>query len=330
LNRPILKKMIQRRTIMNYTRGSKKLFLISLICFGFTVTPLSPILAQEAKTAVETKTPAAVQDSAPAEEKPTGDVSVSAMSQYVWRGYELSRNSVVIQPSVTVGYKGFSANLWGNLDTKPYFQGTADPNYASTWNETDYTLSYTRTMGLFNVGGGYIYYALGALNKDGLKRADAQELYLTASLNTVLSPTLTVYKELDHYRNWYFLFGVSQIIELNKVFSLKLEATASYLQSDYADATLFNAGAGYGGYPKFDGNALATNDKFSNFHDGKVTVSLPIKVTGYLSLTPTISYIFPLSDDARNEMKGQGLKGAAPADRDSSFIAGGLTVSFTF
>ena len=110
-----------------------------------------------------------------------------------------------------------------------------------------------------------------------------------------------------------------------------MAASGSYLQSSYADATLFNAGAGYGGYPKFDSNAQATNDKFSNFHDGNVTVNLPIKATKYITLTPTVSYIFPLSDDARYEMKRQGLKGsAAPAERDSSFVYGGLIASFTF
>ncbi len=51
------------------------------------------------------------------EEKPTADLSVALLSQYVWRGYQLSRDSLVIQPSMTVGYKGFGVNLWGNLDT---------------------------------------------------------------------------------------------------------------------------------------------------------------------------------------------------------------------
>ena len=51
------------------------------------------------------------------EEAPSADLSVSLSSKYVWRGYELSKDSVVIQPSLTVGYKGFAANFWGNLDT---------------------------------------------------------------------------------------------------------------------------------------------------------------------------------------------------------------------
>ena len=231
-----------------------------------------------------------------------------------------------------IRYKGFSANLWGNLDTKPYYGGAgADPAYASQWNETDWTLSYTKTIGKVNAGVGYIYYNLGSFNKDAPDRADAQELLATVTLNALLSPTLTVYKEVSHYRTWYVLLGISHAFELNKMASLKLAASASYLQSTYADAALFKIGAGYGGYPKFDGNALATNDKFKNFHDGSVTASLPIKATGSVTITPTVSYIFPLSGDAKDEMKGQGFKGTAvPGDRDSSFLVGGLTAIFTF
>jgi len=316
--------------------------LLVLMIFSFTFAS-----AAEEKPAAETKIPAAdtakpvavettktaadATAQAAAEEKPTGDLTVTSLSQYIWRGYELSRNSIVVQPSATIGYKGFTANVWGNLDTRPYFAGTGSTSYASTWNETDLTLSYTKTLGLFNLGAGYIYYGLGSLNKDAPDRADAQEIFATVSLNTILSPTLTAYKEIDHYRNWYFLLGVSHAFEFSKTVSLKLAASASYLLSTYADATLFNAGAGYGGYPRFDGNSQATDDKFSNFHDGSVTVSLPVKATAYITITPTISYVFPLSDDAKYEMKGAGMKGTATAsDRDSSFIYGGLAASFTF
>jgi hypothetical protein len=296
---------------MKYSTQFKKTFCLGLFIAAALALRAAPLFAEE--------------------EKPTGDFTTTILNQYVWRGYELSRNSAVIQPSMTIGYKGFTANLWGNLDTAPYFAGTADTRYSNTWNETDLTLTYTKNLGLFNVGGGYIYYALGSLNKDALKRADSQELFATVSLNTLLAPTLTVYKEIDRYKQWYFLLGLSHAFELNKTISLKLGATASYLMSTYADAVLFNAGAGYGGYPKFDGNALATNDKFSNFHDGTITASLPIKATGHITVTPTVSYIFPLTGDAKDEMKGQGLKGSAlPTDRDSAYLVGGLTASFSF
>lgn len=283
----------------NYLRIVTAL-IVSLLVLGFGAFASTPLFA--------------------AEEKPTGDATVAVLSKYVWRGYEFSRNSIVVQPSLTIGYKGFSANIWGNMDTNPYFSGTgSDKSYSSSLNETDLTLLYSKTLGLFNLGAGYIYYGLGPLNQDAADRLDSQEIFASVGLNTILSPTLTVYKEIDHYRNWYFLLGVSHIFELNKMVSLKLGATASYLLS--TDETT---------YPKFDGNALPTNEKFSNFHDGSLTMCLPVKVTSYITLTPTISYVFPLSSDAKDEMKGFGLSGAKPADRDSSYVYGGLVASFTF
>ena len=50
---------------------------------------------------------------APAEEKPTLDFTTYGLTKYVWRGYENTKNSIVVQPSMTVGYAGFSANIWG-------------------------------------------------------------------------------------------------------------------------------------------------------------------------------------------------------------------------
>ena len=283
---------------MKFSTGLKKMLLFGLLVAWILAIPVSQVLAEE--------------------ERPTGDLTVSVLSQYFWRGYELSRNSVVIQPSMTIGYKGFSANVWGNLDTRPY--SPVDRSYTGTWNETDFTLSYAKTLGLFNIGGSYAYYSLASMNKDAADRNDSQELSATVSLNTLLSPTLTVYKEIDHYRNWYFLLGISHVVELNKMISLKLAASAGYLLSTDADT-----------YPKFDGNALPTTDKFSNFHDGLVSASLPVKVTDHITVTPTLSYIFPLTGEAKDEMKGLGLQGtASPADRDSSFLVGGVSVSFQF
>lgn len=252
------------------------------------------------------------------EEKPTGNVTISALSQYIWRGYEMSRRSIVVQPAMTIGYKGFSANFWGNLDTKPYSAGSID--YSGAWNETDFTLAYAKTLGLFNVGGGYIYYSLASLNRDAPDRNDSQEIFASLSLNTLLTPTLTVYKEIDHYRNWYFTLGISHGFELSKKVSLNLAATAGYLLSTDASS-----------YPKYDGDAAVTTEKFSNFHDATLAASLPIKVTDAITVTPMVSYIFPLSGDARNEMKGLGMKGAATAaERDSSFLVGGLSVAYSF
>jgi hypothetical protein len=295
----------------------KRCLLMVSVAFLLIVSGFVPVQAQEkpaaaAQTDVKPTVPA--PSPAPAEEeKPTGELSVSGLTAYIWRGYENTRNSVVIQPSLTVGYKGFSANIWGNLDTQPYSQ--TNVTNSSAWTETDYTLSYTKTIGIVNAGVGYIYYGLGAANAGAAKPVDSQEVYVTAGLNTLLSPTLTAYKEIDHYHQYYFLLGVSHTVEFNKTVSLKVGASASYLLSDYADATQYNI--------------KATNDKFSNFHDGVVTVSLPINLVKYITVAPTVSYSFPLSGDANNEIKARGKK-ANPADNDSSFVYGGLTFDISF
>jgi hypothetical protein len=93
-------------------------------------------------------------------DKATGGVDLSVLSAYIWRGQELTRHSVVVQPSATIGYKGFTFNAWGNLDTKPY--SSTDASYSSNYTETDITLSYAKKLGIVQVGGGYIYYALAA------------------------------------------------------------------------------------------------------------------------------------------------------------------------
>ena len=295
------------------------------------------ILAEEAKPEAATPAPAAavpapppaVAQAAAEEEKPTADFNTAVLTKYVWRGYEQTRDSIVVQPSVTVGYKGFSATLWGNLDTRPY-SATPGVSYPSTWTETDFTLSYSKAFGPITAGIGYIYYGLEAPNKDAPSPLPAHEVFASVALNKLLTPTLTVYYDIDHYHAWYFLLGVSHIFEFNKFISLKLSASGSYLLSTYADANLFNVNSSYGGYPKFNDQYQATNDKFSNFHDGIVTLCLPITPAKYITITPTISYTFPLSNDAKHEIKARGIQNTTPGNRDSSFLYGGLVFDFAF
>jgi len=151
---------------------------------------------------------------------------------------------------------------------------------------------------------GYIYYALGAPYAGGTAPLDSQEVFLTLGLDTILSPTLTAYKEIDHYHQWYFLLGVSHNIEFNKIISLKLSASASYLLSTDENT-----------YAKYNSKALPRRINIIISMMGLFPL-LPIAVYKTLSVAPTISYVFPLCDDAKYEMQGRGLQGVAnPSDR---------------
>jgi hypothetical protein len=284
--------------------GFSQIIAVALILLTVAVIPVTS-WAEDQKPAVE-------------EEKVTGEVAASVLSAYIWRGQEMTRHSVVIQPSMTASYKGFTANLWGNLDTRPY--STTGEDYSSNLTETDITLSYSRKFGIVQAGVGYIYYGLAAAAPGGPDLPDSQEIFVSLGLDTILAPTLTVYKEIDHYLQWYFLLGVSHTFALHEKIGLKLAASASYLLSTDENT-----------YAKYDSDSLPTTDKYNNFHDGTVTVSLPIAVYKTLSVTPTISYVFPLSNDAKYEMRARGLQVLDnPSDKDSAYLYGGVTLSYAF
>lgn len=190
------------------------------------------------------------------EEVPSADASVAFLSKYVWRGFELSDDSIVIQPSMTVAYKGFGMNLWGNLDTDYYATET------NKWNETDWTLSYDGAYEKLGYGVGWILYAL-----DGVH--DTQEIYGTLSYNVITAPTLALYYDIDDFSGaWYANLGFSHSFMIGEKYSLDLGLAFGYLD---------------------DG------DSYNEFHDGNLSASMSFPVGKYFAITPEIYWSFPLS-----------------------------------
>ncbi len=261
-------------------RFSKRI-LTSLVCTTLTLATCTLAVAEE--------------------EKPETDLTVGIYSQYVWRGWTFSEDSMVIQPSMTVAYKGFAANIWGNLDTEQYDATASETN---NWNETDLTLSYDWAMAGLDFGIGYIYYAL-----DG--GDDSQEVYAAMSKDILLTPTLTIYRDYDSFPGWYISAEISHSFPLGDSMSLDLGAKASYLVADeetsYADPD-------------------DPTDAYSNFLDGVVSVALPISVGDYLTITPEAYCSFALSSDAE-DMLGADNRGY---DNDETTLYGGVSASFAF
>jgi hypothetical protein len=122
-----------------------------------------------------------------------------------------------------------------------------------------------------------------------------------------------IYRDIDNFPSWYFLLGISHAFEITEKVSLELSGSVSYLLSDDED-----------GYPEID-DGEETGDGFENFHDGVISASLPIAVSKYLTITPSVSYSFPLSSDASDEIEYLSFRGD-----DDSFLYGGVTVSMAF
>lgn len=238
-----------------------------------------------------------------AEDKPTADLTMGAYSKYVWRGFELSKDSMVLEPSMTVAYKGFSANLWGNLDTDHYTLGS------NKWTETDLTLAYERTVGPVDLSAGYIYYGV-----DSAVGANTQEIYASAGLSTLLKPTLSVYRDIDAFPGWYITLAVSHSLPVTDKLNLDLGAHIAYLAAD-------------------DSSSYATNDgsTYSALHDGLLYASMTFPVNEYVSITPQLNYSFPLSGDARDLIKATNIADEnGNTGNNSSFIYGGVSASIDF
>ncbi len=241
------------------------------------------------------------QQAAANEEGPTAGADVGVFSKYVWRGGEWSDDSIVIQPSITVEYKGFSMNLWGNLDTDH------KDTEQSEFNETDLTLAYDTSIGDFDLGVGYLYYALEGAN-------DPEEIYISLCAAAVpLAPTLTIYRDITEVIGWYLNLGVSHSFEFEKGITLDLAGSVGYYYSEDDD------------FVEVDGNGNATSDRYKNFHDGALSAGLTIPFCQYFTVCPMIAYSFPLSGEADDL-----ITNAWSMSGDSDFFFGGVTLSIAF
>ena len=238
------------------------------------------------------------------EEKPSASADVGVFTKYVWRGWELSEDSLVIQPSVTAEYKGFSLNLWGNLDTDNKV------TEESEFNETDWTLSYDTRIGDFDLGIGYSYFALEAAN-------DPEEVYASVCAASVpLAPTLTIYRDITEFIGWYLNLGISHSFEFKNGITLDLAGSVGYYYSNDDD------------FVEVDNGLNSTSKKYRNLHDGQVSVGLTIPLDKYFTLTPMVAYSFPLSGNADDLITSYNHDLGYSSNSDYFF--GGATLSMAF
>ncbi|MGZ8894555.1 MAG: hypothetical protein ACXW1X_07795 [Candidatus Aminicenantales bacterium] len=218
----------------------------------------------------------------------TGSASLGAFNRYVFRGYRLGRDSLVLEPVLAVSVRGFSVTFWANIDMKekatPCF--VPDRPGQKSFNETDLTVSYARDVGKLGLTAGFIYY--------GTKyTAETQELYVGASLDVPGSPALTVYRDIDAYPGTYVLLTLAHAVALKKGISLDLGASAAYFSGsgEYWRTYLPSAGSYVG-------------DKYRALHDGMIKAGLTFPLGKSLGLQALAQWYFPLSAAAGRTVDG--------------------------
>ncbi len=212
------------------------------------------------------------------------EAGVDYASKYVWRGIELNEDFVV-QPSFTMNWGNFSANIWASVDTTDFNDRRWDAQ------EVDYTLSYNFSCGNIDYSTGIIYYDFPGTKGDSATR----EVFLGMSAgNCLLQPSLTVYYDFDEANGFYVNAGVGHSMSFcNERLSLDLAANVGWGDEDYHDYY-------------FDGNANRPV-RNSGPSDLKLGVSATYALNSAASITPYVAYTTLLDADLRDTASDEGV-----------------------
>jgi hypothetical protein len=213
----------------------------------------------------------------------TGEAAVQVLNRYVFRGFAYG-DAAVVQPEVSVAARGFSATLWGNVDTNGRETRNFTPHAAGelALNEVDVTLAYERELGPVTASAGWAWYRTRYA-------ARTQELF--ASLAVALpfvTPTLTAYRDVDAFPATYVSLDLAHEVEL-PFGALELGAAAGALLGASEAWRTTDPASGEPG-------AL-----YRALHDGAVRAVLAVPVWRGLSAEASLQGVFPLSSRARRE-----------------------------
>ena len=223
----------------------------------------------------------------------SAELAATYNGMYVWRGIRVV-DGPVLQPSASLGYGGLSVGGWGNMD----LSGINDQD--NNFTEIDLTVDYSWTWGSLNLAVGSVYYTFPHSSAN----ASTLEVYGSAGLDVLLSPSVTLYQDVDEAGGSYATFKVGHTFAdlfrpLDSVpISLKLGGSLAY---------------GSSGFNEF---YYSTNS--AGLADGVLTASLPVRVSKDLLLSPGVNYSTMLDGDIRDSLQ-----------EPDSFWAG-VTLSYSF
>jgi hypothetical protein len=232
-------------------------------------------------------------------DKPTINfgLSVDYLGKYILRGQNLDDDQV-LQSNISACYGKFTASLWSNFELTNINGNSGD------FTEVDPTLDYSDTLpGIDGVG-----YSIGVIYYDfpGTTTRDTTEIYWGLNFDLPLSPSITVFHDVDEAEGSYVSFAaghsIEKIAELSPDMPVGMEIGASL-------------GWGSGSFNKY----FWGTDQ-SKLIDLALSVSFPVEIAGWM-VAPSLNYITLVSDDIRaTDVYGT----------DSDFFFAGVSFSKSF
>ena len=219
--------------------------------------------------------------------------AVDFNSAYVWRGMTFN-DGMVAQPSIDVAAGGFGINVWGNIDIDDY-DDTLD---TGEFSEIDLTASYGRTIGMVDVGVGYIEYLFPTTETGGGEGTREIYISLGMGLPAGFSVALDYYYDFDEVKEYYSVFGLSYAYNISEQLSLEAGASIAYAGKEYCA----------------DGDA--------GFYDYNLSLSIGYTITEALSVSAFINYVDSVDDEKLVDVDDGG-----PLDVTTY---GGVGISYAF
>jgi hypothetical protein len=232
-----------------------------------------------------------------AEDKIEFEVTADYSGKYIWRGQNLN-DDPVFQPSLSAGCKGLTATIWGSLDLTNINGNSGD------FSEVDYSLDYSGPLpGIEGIGFsvGAIYYDFAATDFK-----DTTEVYWGLSFEAPLSPSITLYHDVDEAEGTYVSLSVTHCIE-----------KVAQLAPDMPVGLQIGAGLGWGSKSY---NKYYWGTDQSELNDLAFSVAFPVEI-GSWTVAASLNYVTLVSDDIRDtDVYGT----------DSDFFFAGMSLSKRF
>ncbi len=225
------------------------------------------------------------------------DVSADFFGKYVWRGQNLN-DATVFQPGIGITYGGLTGSIWGSLDM------TDENDNRYDFTEYDFSIDYSASLPVVEGAG----FSVGVINYrfPSLTPTSTTEVYCGFNFDLPLSPSVTVYRDVDQADGTYVSFGVGHTFE--KVFQLSTDIPVG-----------MEIGASVGWADSKYNNFYWGVDN-SKMNDLTLSLSFPLEVNGW-TVSPSVNYVTLLSNDIRR---------TDVYDTKSDYVFAGISLSKSF
>ncbi len=232
------------------------------------------------------------------------ELTFDYFGKYIWRGQNLS-DDPVLQLGASLGWGGFTFGWWGNMDTSKINGKSGE------FTEHDWSLDYSGDLP-FAEGIGY---SLGLINYYFPTADDAgetTEVYFGLGFDLPLSPSVTVYYDVDEIKGTYASFGIGHSIE-----------KIAELAPDMPIGMDIGASLGWGSasYNKGYWGSTIDSDKLN---DLAISLSFPVEIAGW-TVTPSLNYVTLVNGSIRKTDTY-----ASGGNKSSDYFFAGIGVSKSF